>query len=193
MGLSEITLNLPPWVDEFLQHQANSYPDVVAKMSLVIELSKQNIVRGSGGPFGAAVFDDEGTLISAGVNSVVSSQCSIFHAEIVALALAQKKLGTYDLSSDGRRRYELFASTEPCAMCFGAIPWSGVSRLVCAARDQDARNIGFDEGPKLANWAAELEARNISVTRDVLRQQAVAVLTDYKTAGGRIYNPGNVR
>ena len=193
MGLSEITLNLPPWVDEFLQHQANSYPDVVAKMSLVIELSKQNIVRGSGGPFGAAVFDDEGTLISAGVNSVVSSQCSIFHAEIVALALAQKKLGTYDLSSDGRRRYELFASTEPCAMCFGAIPWSGVSRLVCAARDQDARDIGFDEGPKLANWAAELEARNISVTRDILRRQAVAVLTDYKTAGGRIYNPGNVR
>ena len=41
---------------------------------------------------------------------------------------------------------EMVASTQPCAMCLGATPWSGIRRLVCGARDEDAEEIGFDEG-----------------------------------------------
>jgi tRNA(Arg) A34 adenosine deaminase TadA len=67
------------------------------------------------------------------VNVVVTHNCSILHAEMVAIALAQKKLGRYDISDEGKSDYELVASTELCAMCFGAIPWSGVTRLVCGA------------------------------------------------------------
>lgn len=190
MVLPEIALRLPGWLKDFLAQQPRLYPDTETRMALAIALSRRNIIEGTGGPFGAAVFDPTGTLISVGVNTVVSSQCSVFHAEIVALALAQKRLGTHDLRAEGQS-YTLYASTEPCAMCFGALPWSGISALVCAARDQDARDIGFDEGPKLCNWTEELEARSITVTRDVLRQQAVAVLKDYKNQGGHIYNPGS--
>jgi len=75
-------------------------------------------------------------------------------------------------------------------MCFGAVPWSGVTRLVCGARDEDARSIGFDEGPKLANWVEALEQRGITVVRDVLREQAANVLREYADTGGTIYNPG---
>lgn len=191
MELPGISFQLPTWVQGFLEQRGTTCVQPLSRMELAIELSRQNVVNGTGGPFGAAVFDDLGTLVSVGVNAVVSSRCSIFHAEIVALALAQKRLGTFDLRADSSRYYELYTSTEPCAMCFGAIPWSGINTLVCAARDQDARDIGFDEGPKLANWTEELEARSITVTRDVLRQQAVAVLKDYKNQGGHIYNPGS--
>jgi tRNA(Arg) A34 adenosine deaminase TadA len=75
-------------------------------------------------------------------------------------------------------------------MCFGAIPWSGVPRLVCGARDEDARRIGFDEGPKLSGWQEALENRGIHVVRDVLRKEAVEVLDLYVRLGGPIYNAG---
>jgi len=78
-------------------------------------------------------------------------------------------------------------------MCFGAIPWSGVQRLVCGARDEDARAIGFDEGPKIIDWISALNDRGIAVMRDVLRPDAVAVLQDYVKAGGTIYNAGRPR
>ena len=159
-------------------------------MGFVVGASRENVRRGTGGPFGAAVFDESGKLISLGVNIVEASNCSVLHAEIVAIALAQKALGRYDLSDGGREQYELAASTEPCAMCFGAVPWSGVSRLVCGARDEDARSIGFDEGPKLANWVKALEQRGITVVRDVLREEAAAVLREYGEGGGTIYNAG---
>ena len=115
-------------------------------MNFVIDLSRQNIERATGGPFGAAVFDADGRLVAPGVNMVIPQNCSILHAEMVAMALAQKVLGRFDLSDGGCQTFSLFTSTEPCAMCFGAIPWSGVRRLVCGAARKDAEAVGFDEG-----------------------------------------------
>ena len=73
-------------------------------------------------------------------------------------------------------------------MCMGSIPWSGVRRLVCGARDEDARRVGFDEGPKARDWVQALTARGIAVVRDVCRQEAAAVLLDYARCGGPVYN-----
>jgi len=157
-------------------------------MRFVVTLARENVQRQTGAPFGAGVFDANGCLVAPGVNVVVTHNCSILHAEMVAIALAQKKLGRYDISDEGKSDYELVASTEPCAMCFGAIPWSGVTRLVCGARDEDARYIGFDEGPKLPNWQQALEEIGVQVSRDVLRQEAVDVLNLYVKLGGAIYN-----
>ena len=159
-------------------------------MRFVIELARLNVDRKTGGPFGAGIFEREGgRLIAIGVNQVESSNCSIAHAEILAIALAQKTVGTYDLGGEQGAAYELVTSTEPCVMCLGAVCWSGVKRVVCGARDEDARRIGFDEGPKPPNWVGALESRGISVVRDILRKQAAAVLAEYRERGGRIYNP----
>jgi tRNA(Arg) A34 adenosine deaminase TadA len=75
-------------------------------------------------------------------------------------------------------------------MCLGAIPWSGIRSVVCGARDEDARSIGFDEGHKPPDWINSLDSRGISVVRDVLREQAKAVLLEYRERGGLIYNAG---
>ena len=185
----KFNLKLPHWLEEYISEPEKAYPAVEDRMKLVVELSHLNVVNGTGGPFGAAIFDMETKrLLAPGVNLVESSNVSIFHAEVVAIILAQLTVGQYDLGGEGLPSYELVASTEPCAMCFGAIPWSGVRRLVCGARDEDARRIGFDEGPKMVDWSGALEKRGIEVVKDVCRDEAVKVLTDYLEKGGLIYN-----
>jgi tRNA(Arg) A34 adenosine deaminase TadA len=184
-----LSLNLPDWLEKYLAEIKPSYPTLEERMQFVIELSRFNVKSGTGGPFGAAVFGmDDGRLLSAGVNLVLASSCSVLHAEITALIIAQQKLDTFDLGATGSGRYELVTSTEPCVMCLGAVQWAGVRRLVCGARGEDAEGIGFDEGEKPANWKEALERRAISVVRDVCRNEAVAVLREYIEGGGVIYN-----
>jgi tRNA(Arg) A34 adenosine deaminase TadA len=184
------TFRLPEWTDEFLNRLPDSFPTSEDRMRLAIDLARRNIEHDEmAGPFGAAVFDAAGHLTAVGVNLVIPSNCSVLHAEITALMLAQQFLGRYDISDGGRLDFELVSSSEPCAMCFGAIPWSGLRRLVCGARAEDAEAVGFDEGPKPVDWIKALTDRGIAVTRDVLRFEAASVLNDYAARGGLIYNP----
>jgi tRNA(Arg) A34 adenosine deaminase TadA len=185
--LTHFGLHLPRWTLQWLSRQPPRFADVEARMRTAIVLASENVNQGTGGPFGAAIFEAEsGRLVAAGVNLVVSHQSAVLHAEVVAIALAGQALGTHDLAAIGR--YELYASTEPCTMCLGASLWSGVRALYCGARDEDARAIGFDEGPKPTDWPGELCRRGVEVSQDVLRAEAVAVLQAYAERGGKIYN-----
>lgn len=189
MNVADVTLQLPEWIKEAYLARPRTCATVEERVAVVIELARRNVAEGTGGPFGAAVFDHgTGQVLSVGANLVVPSRCSVAHAEIVALCVAQQALQTHDLGAEGRPVCELVSSTEPCAMCLGAIPWSGVRRLVCAARAEDARRIGFDEGDKPSDWVETLERRGITVVRDIHRAEAVAVLEDYARQGGSIYN-----
>ena len=182
------TIHLPEWVNTCISEFKSIYSTNEERMDLAIELAAQNI-KHDGGPFGAAIFEQEsGELITPGINLVMQTNCSVVHAEIVAIILAQQKIGNFDLGAEGLPVYELVTSTEPCAMCLGAIPWSGISSVVCGARDEDARAIGFDEGEKPILWVDALENRSITVTRDISREKAKAVMQQYVDEGGIIYN-----
>jgi len=188
MPNEKITLALPEWVETFLSTQNKTFSDIEQRMSLAIELAYLNIKHKTGGPFAAAIFEQHsGKLISVGVNLVTSANCSIAHAEMLAIALAQKKLETFDLYADNTRR-QLVTTTEPCAMCLGAIPWSGVRSVVCGATDADARETGFDEGAKPVDWIDHLKKRNIEVTLNIKRQRAIEILRSYVNHDGKIYN-----
>jgi tRNA(Arg) A34 adenosine deaminase TadA len=179
-----ITLKLPEWINEEIGKSVLFSSDE-QKMEFVINCGIQNVKRQTGGPFAAAIFNSKThELIAPGVNVVVASHCSLAHAEMMAIGIAQQKLGSFELGKDT----ELFTSAAPCAMCLGAIPWSGVGRVVCAARDEDARAIGFDEGAKIDNWTEALTQRGISVTVDFMRNEGKAVLDLYTSLGGKIYN-----
>ena len=191
MKFPKVVLQLPGWIESTLADSEQVYPTIEERMRLVIKLAQLNIEHGTGGPFGAGIFESKsGRLISVGVNLVESADCSIAHAEMIAIAVAQRAIGCYDLGNKKDAAYQLVTSTEPCAMCLGAIPWSGVRSIVCGARDEDARSIGFDEGDKPSGWINSLESRGISVIRDVLREQAKAILLEYDGRGGLIYNAG---
>ncbi|KPV41515.1 hypothetical protein AN478_02820 [Thiohalorhabdus denitrificans] len=183
-----IHLQLPYWVGH-MAPQGACFPDAEARMRLAVALADASVAHG-GGPFGAAVVErSSGRLVAPGVNLVEPANLSVAHAEVVALSLAQQRLGTYDLGAGEAGAYELVTSAEPCIQCFGAVIWAGVCSLVCGARSEDAEAAGFDEGPKPQDWVAQLEARGIAVRRDVFRAEAAQVIRDYADSGGAIYNP----
>jgi tRNA(Arg) A34 adenosine deaminase TadA len=185
-----VLLTLPDWLNDLLAGPAIVIADPGERMAFVIGLSQQNVEHASGGPFAAAVFETKsGRLLGAGVNRVEPLNCSPAHAEMMAVAFAQKNLGSWDLGSDPARPAELTASSQPCLMCLGATLWSGVTRLVFAASAADVTAIlGFDEGPLPAAWPQELEKRGIAVEAGILRAEAAAVLELYKEKQGTIYN-----
>jgi tRNA(Arg) A34 adenosine deaminase TadA len=181
---------LPGWVPGVVTGAPTVPPGpgaLAGRMGLVLELASANVHHGTGGPFASAVFDAaDGRLLAVGLNIVLPSRAAVAHAEIVAIAMAGQAVGDFDLGVAGE--LELYASTQPCAMCLGAVPWSGVRRLVCSARDEDARAIGFDEGHKPADWQTALRRVGIDVVLDVRRQEGIDVLQAYVDAGGTIYN-----
>jgi tRNA(Arg) A34 adenosine deaminase TadA len=181
-------IRLPQWLPGFLAEWDGELDTVEGRMALTIALSRQNVERSRGGPFAAVVYDlDGGSLVAAGVNLVTALNLSCAHAEIVALSLAQHAEKTWNLGERGSM--ELVTSCEPCAMCFGAVPWSGIRRLVCGGRKEDAEKAGFDEGDKPPAWRESLAARGIEVLCDVRRDDAASVFDYYIENAGTIYNP----
>ena len=186
-SLSTLVISTPDWLSPAVDWNARYHSDE-ERMGVAVELALQNVIRGSGGPFGAGVFEaNGGRLVAAGVNSVTRLGNSILHAETLAIMLAQARLGTYALGA-GDESYLLVTSCEPCAMCLGAVLWSGVRGLVCGATRADATAVGFDEGPVFAESWAYLEERGVRTARGVLRDRAVAVLERYRAEGGAIYS-----
>jgi tRNA(Arg) A34 adenosine deaminase TadA len=190
-----LALQLPDWVETILE------PDEVLaspedRMRLTIRLASENIARGTGGPFGAAVIEhDTGRVVSVGVNVVVRSRCSMAHAEAMALALAQQATGSHDLAAPGLPAMDLICSAQPCCQCFGMVWWSGIRGLVIGARGEDVESIaGFREGPLPAGWAGLLRHRSdlptVAVDCDVLRDEALAPLRAFRASGQPAYNPG---
>lgn len=184
----EARISLPDWIGQVVDWNRR-YPTDEDRMRLAIDLARENVRRGTGGPFGAAIVDSErGALVSVGVNSVVRLNNSTLHAEMVAFMLAEQRLGSFTLSGDGMAAHELVTSCEPCAMCLGATLWSGVRRVLCGATREDALRVAFDEGPVFEQSYRYLEERGITVIRGVLREDARDVLDSYARQGGVIYN-----
>lgn len=184
---SHCSFELPAWIEPFLVDWQQPLSSIDQRMQLAIALSKNSVLQKTGGPFGAVVVNEQtGQLVSVGINLVTTAGLSIAHAEMVALSLAQLSVGQWNLSHSGP--LQLLTSCEPCAMCFGALPWSGIKSLVCGARKEDAEAAGFDEGDKPEQWVKSLQRRGIEVQRGVLRSQAASVLAYYRDNGGPIYN-----
>ena len=140
-------------------------------------------MHGTGGPFGAAIFEVKtGRLVAVGVNRVVPAGQSWAHAEMTAFARAQHLRNSFNLKG-----CLLATSCEPCAMCYGATPWSGVEAMLYGATREDAEAIGFDEGDKGSDWVDALRKRNIDVRGPLLREEAKRPFTLYRGKAGTIY------
>ena len=108
---------------------------------------------------------------------------------MMALMLAQKELGHFDLGADGFPGHRLVTSGKMCAMCLGNVCWSGVSEVLSSAEPEDVEKIaGFDEGPTPPDYNAQLERRGIKIVPELLRCEGRAVLQLYVDLGGKVYN-----
>jgi tRNA(Arg) A34 adenosine deaminase TadA len=178
----QIHLTLPPWISDVADERLR-YATDEDKVGLAIALARHNVERGHGGPFGAAVFNEAGRLISVGVNRVVPQTCSVAHAEMMAYMTAQQRLATFRLNEHGGH-YLLATSAQPCCQCYGATIWAGIGTLLIGARAEDVEELTeFDEGPLPMDWIGELERRGIQVRRDILRAPARSVLATYGASG----------
>ena len=184
------TISLPNWVMEEQARLPTHFPNVEDRMRTIIRFSQLNIDHQTGGPFSAGVFErDTGRLIVIGVNSVVSSNVSAAHAEIVALSLAQQQLKSWDLGADQLPAMQLVVNWRPCAMCYGATIWSGVRSLVISGSDDACERItGFDEGPIHPQWQSELEKRGIELQDGLLYGEAIKVYEAFRDGGHLVYN-----
>lgn len=182
-----VHVEYPAWVDS-VANWDRAYTNDDEKMLLAIAVSRENVERGTGGPFGAAIFEASGKLVAVGMNSVVRLNNCALHGEMVAFMMAQQRVKSFTLSGGGLPTHELFTSCEPCAMCLGATLWSGVKRVVYGAAREDASKLNFEEGPVFPESYKYLEDRGITIVRNVLRDEAREVLELYRAKSGKIYN-----
>lgn len=185
-----IVIEMPQWLEAELAGRPTHYATQAERVQLVVDLSRLNVEHDTGGPFAAAVFETQsGRLVSAGVNRVVASNLSCAHAEFTALALAQQKLGTFDLGGPGMPEHQLAVNWRPCTMCFGSVLWSGVRSLLLAGSGAAVEEItGFDEGPMFDNWEEELARRGISLVDNLAREAACEVFRLYRDSNRPVYN-----
>ena len=187
-SLPVVHVEYPEWVSSAVDWD-HAYRTDGEKMRLAITVSRENVDRGTGGPFGAAIFEsDSGALVAVGMNSVVRLNNCTLHGEMVAFMMAQQRVGSFTLNSPALPVHELFTSCEPCAMCLGATLWSGVRRVVYGAGREDASRLNFEEGPVFPESYKYLEDRGITIQRNFLRDEARAVLELYRAKSGKIYN-----
>jgi tRNA(Arg) A34 adenosine deaminase TadA len=159
---------VPSWLEKELPGEPLA--DDQARMRLAIRLAARNLEERTGSPFAAVIVErPSGRIVSAGVDLVLATACSVAHAETTAIARAQGATGTADLRGVGD--LALYASATPCLMCLGAIRWSGVSTLAYAARDEDW-NQHWDDLAKPADWHGRLEERGVTVIPELLRDEA---------------------
>ncbi|KAG8479123.1 hypothetical protein CXB51_029019 [Gossypium anomalum] len=115
-----------------------------------------------GGPFGAVVVRNDEVVVSCH-NMVLRNTDPTAHAEVTAIREACKKLNQIELSD-----CEIYASCEPCPMCFGAIHLSRIKAAIAIGFDDfiaDAlRGTGFYQ-------KANLEIKQADGTGAVIAEQ----------------------
>jgi len=183
-----VRIDYPDWVNATVDWEQTYLTDQ-DRMRVAIAVARANVERGTGGPFGAAIFEAaSGRLVSVGMNSVVRLNNCTLHGEMMAFMMAQHRVASFTLNAPQLPTHELFTSCEPCAMCLGTTLWSGVQRVVYGATREDASRLNFEEGPVFPESYQYLEDRGIRFVRQVLRDEARAVLEMYRAKGGKIYN-----
>jgi tRNA(Arg) A34 adenosine deaminase TadA len=87
-------------------------------------------------PFGAILVDENDQVLLEAENTVITGRDCTGHAETNLMRLASQ-----NYSPDQLAACTLYTSTEPCAMCAGAIHWGNVRRVVYALSEVDLYDI----------------------------------------------------
>jgi guanine deaminase len=155
-----------------LTPQENKY------LERAIELSRQGMKGGQGGPFGCIIVKD-GEIVGEGCNAVTSSNDPTAHAEVVAIRNACSHLNTYQLTD-----CDIYTSCEPCPMCLGAIYWARPRRVIYANTKEDAAAIEFDDDFIYQEINAGMKDRSIPFIH-FPHPQAMEVFMEWKHWEGK--------
>jgi len=143
-----------------MPHEPN--PDYLRR---AVELARQNVLAGTGGPF-AALIVRNGEVIAEAANSVTSTNDPTAHGEVNAIRKACAALGTFSLEG-----CEIYSSCEPCPMCLAAIYWARLEALYYGSSQQDAAKAGFDDAFLYEEFRKATAERSIPATQ-ILQEDA---------------------
>lgn len=120
-------------------------------------------------PIGAVIVY-QGEVIACGFNERETSQTTLSHAELTAIAGANRKIGSWRLED-----CTLYVTLEPCPMCAGAIVQSRIKRVVYGAPDPKAGCAGT-----LMNLLNDQRFNHqVAVSGGVLQTVCSGLLTDF--------------
>lgn len=142
-------------------------------MQEAIRLSREHMLAGHGGPFGAVVVKD-GKVVGRGWNQVTTTNDPTAHAEVVAIREACRSIGNFSLAG-----CELYTSCEPCPMCLASIYWARIDRVFYAGTRGDAADAGFDDDFLYREIPLPIEDRKLPMTA-LLRPDAQKVFGEWK-------------
>ena len=149
-------------------------------MREAIREATKGIETKEGGPFGAVIVMD-GEIIAKAHNTVLFSRDPTAHAEINAIREASKKLGK-DMSE-----CVIYATTEPCPMCFSAIHWAKIKKIIFGTMIEDVAEMGFNE-MSLKDFAIKFLANlKIEIEGGFLSMECLEPLNKYKELDGETY------
>lgn len=138
-------------------------------MRLAIKEAGKNLKKMDGGPFGACIVKG-GKVLSVARNAVLKKDATC-HAEINAIRIVSRKLKTFDLSG-----CEIYSTTEPCPMCFAAIHWARIGKIIYGAATKDAKKIGFNELGITDRRLKSLGKSKVKIIPDYMRKECLELL-----------------
>ena len=134
-------------------------------MRQAIEQARKGIRDGQT-PFGAVIASDRGEIIVEAYNTVRADCGSTAHAEVDAIRLACRKVGSIDLSG-----YMMVSTCEPCPMCAAAVHWARLDEVVFGATIDHAKRAGFHEVPLACHTLYETGGSQIRIRESALEDQ----------------------
>lgn len=148
-------------------------------MKEAIDLSREHMQGGKGGPFGAVIVKD-GKVIGRGWNKVTSSHDPTAHAEVSAIRDACQNIGDFQLEGA-----TIYTSCEPCPMCLAAIYWARIETIYYANNRQDAANIDFDDEFLYQEVAKDIDDRQIPM-KQINRKEALKVFEEWQSKEDKV-------
>ena len=149
-----------------------------AFMHMALREASRGMSKGQGGPFGACVVRG-GEIVALAHNRVLISGDPTQHAEVVAIGRAARLLGTHILKG-----CTIYSTTEPCPMCFSAIHWAQIDRIVFGTAIADVQRLGFNE-LAISNTTLKRLGRSKVVIDRASRPGCLALLKSWKTLATR--------
>ena len=148
-------------------------------MRRAIAEARAHLPAMDGGPFGACLVRG-GEVLAVAHNTVLKDLDPTCHGEINAIRLAARKLKNYDLSG-----CEIYSTTEPCPMCFAAIHWARIDRLIYGTAIIDAARLGFHELTLSNRQMQELGRSPVAIYPGFLAGECRQLLDDWARMPGR--------
>jgi guanine deaminase len=148
-------------------------------MRRALEEVRAHLRAMAGGPFGACLVGGAEVLAVAH-NTVLKDQDPTCHAETTAIRLAAHRLQSYDLSG-----CEIYSTTEPCPMCFAAIHWARISRVVYGTAIGEVAQLGFNELTLSSRQMQALGRSPVAIYPDFLADECRRLLAEWARMPGR--------